>query len=117
MAPGLSGGGAGRSATESDAADQQLSQQFGELQNADPQMMLKTLRALKGMLVALYVRAAFNVPGVARNCAQAQKYIDGAIKEAQQAAATLNSVRPPITNNASIPMSLGSSSDAGAGAL
>ena len=83
-------------------AGQQISQQLAELQGADPQSILKILQQNKSMLVALYPRSAFTVPGVARNIAQAQKYIDNAIKEAEQAAATASTVQPPIANSTGI---------------
>ena len=85
------------------SAGQQISQQLGELQGADPGSMLKILQQVKSMLVALYPRSAFTVPGVARNVAQAMKYMDNGIKEAEQAAATASTVKPPqIANNTGI---------------
>lgn len=64
--------------------------------------MLKILQQMKSMAVALYPRAAFTVPGVSRNIAQAQKYLDNAIKEAEQAAATASTIQPPIANSTGI---------------
>ena len=83
-------------------AGSQISQQLAELQGADPASMLKILQQVKSMLVALYPRSAFTVPGVARNVAQAMKYMDNGIKEAEQAAATASTVKPPIANNTGI---------------
>ena len=83
-------------------AGAQISQQLAELQGADPQSMLKLLKQVKSILVALYPRSAFTVPGVARNVAQSQKYIDNAIKEAEQASATAQAVQPPIANSTGI---------------
>lgn len=88
-----------------DMAGQQLSGQFAELQNADPQFMLRALQHIKGMQVSLYPRAAFQIPEAARHIAQAQKSIDAAIKAMEQAAATQNQIRPVIVNQASLPPS------------
>jgi hypothetical protein len=96
------GGAAGMQATPPSSAGQQISQQLAELQGADPGSMLKILQQVKSMLVALYPRSAFTIPGVARNTAQAMKYMDNAIKEAEQAAATQQTVKPPIANNTGI---------------
>ena len=97
----------------SSQAGQQISSQLSELQNADPQSMLKMLQQIKSVMVALYPRSAFTIPGVARNIAQAQKYIDNAIKEAEQAAATANTVQQPIANNAGQPQQGPGPSDGG----
>lgn len=81
----------------------QLGGQFAQLQGADPQFMLKALNQIKMMMVPLYGRAAFAVPEVSRHIAQAQKSVDAAIKAAEQGAATQQSVRPQIVNNAAMP--------------
>lgn len=99
--PGAAGGMAGPD--PNDQAGQQLSTQFSELQNADPQFMLRALQQVKAMQVSLYPRAAFQIPEAARHIAQAQKSIDSAIKAVEQAAATQNAIRPGIANRASIP--------------
>jgi hypothetical protein len=67
--------------------------------------MLQALQQVKSIVVTLYMRSAFTVPGVSRNVAQAQKYIDNAIKEAEQAQATAQTVQGPgpIANNAAVP--------------
>lgn len=96
------GGAASMNANPPSAAGQQISQQLAELQGADPQSTLKLLQQVKSILVALYPRTAFTIPGVARNVAQSQKYIDNAIKEAEQAAATASTVQSPIANNTGI---------------
>jgi hypothetical protein len=82
-------------------AGDQVSKQMAELQGADPGAILQSLTQVKSILVALYPRTAFTIPGVARNLAQSQKYLDNAIKEAEQAAATQQTVQP-IANNAAI---------------
>ena len=75
-------------------------------QGADPDMILKMLNQVKSVVVALYPRSAFTLPGVARALAQAQKYIDQAIKEAEQGAATSQAVQNPIANQAGQPQGL-----------
>lgn len=93
---------AAMNANPSSSAGQQISQQLAELQGADPGSTLKILQQMKSMAVAMYPRTAFTIPGVARNIAQAQKYLDNAIKEAEQAAATASTVKPPIANSTGI---------------
>jgi hypothetical protein len=109
--PGLGGPGGpgeqgGPNAPGSPGGDmgQMVASQSAELNGADPQFMLKTVQQMKGAIVAMYVRASFQVPGAARHLAQAQKSLDAAIKELQQAAATANTVQPPpIANRAAMP--------------
>lgn len=81
------------------AAGRQVAQQLAELQGADPQSMTKLLQQVKSICVNLYSRAAFTVPGMARNIAKAQQYLDSAIKEGEQAAATASTVATPIANS------------------
>ena len=89
-------------------AGDQVAKQLSELQGADPGAILKTLQQVKAIIVPIYVRAAFQMPGVSRNIAQVQKYLDNAISEAEKAAATASTVQPsPIANNASIPQPQG----------
>lgn len=98
-------GAAGAGAGSPESAGDQLSTQIAELRGADPQMMQRTLTQIKGMLVSLYSRAAFQVPKAARAIAQAQRYVDDAIRESEQAAATASTVRGPqsmIANNAAL---------------
>lgn len=86
-----------------DQAGQQIQTQLAELQGADPNSIMKLLQQIKSQLVAIYPRAAFTIPGVSRNVAQAQKYLDSAIKECEQAAATASTVQSPIANQAGQP--------------
>ena len=80
----------------------QLSQQLAELQNVDPDAIIKGLTGMKSMAVQFYTRAAFSLPGVTRNLAQVVKYLDNSIQEAEKAAAT-TAAAGPIANNAAIP--------------
>jgi hypothetical protein len=75
---------------------------LAELQGADPDAMVKALTSTKSLLVTQYTRAVFTIPGVARNLAQAVKYLDNSIQEAEKAAAT-TAAAGPIANNAAIP--------------
>ena len=89
----------------------QLSQQLAELQNADPDAMVKGVNSAKSICVSLYTRAAFTMPGVTRNLMQAIKYLDNAIQEAEKAAAT-TAAAGPIANNAAIPNPAGQNGSA-----
>lgn len=104
--PGMTGqagpGAAGPGGPPSTPAGLQLSQQLAELQGADPDAMVKALTSTKSLLVTQYTRAVFTIPGVARNLAQAVKYLDNSIQEAEKAAAT-TAAAGPIANNAAIP--------------
>jgi hypothetical protein len=86
-----------------DQAGQQIQTQLAELQGADPNSLLKIMQQIKSQLVAIYPRAAFTIPEVSRNVAQAQKYLDSAIKECEKAAETASTVQSPIANNAGQP--------------
>ena len=90
----------------------QLSQQLAELQGADPDAMVKSLTSIKSMVVSLYTRAVFTIPGVSRNLANVVKYLDNSIQEAEKAAAT-TSAAGPIANNAAIPNPAGQSGGLG----
>lgn len=99
---GAPGGGAGDASPA--GAGSQMAQQFSQLQGADPQMGLKALTQMKQMMVVLHARYAFEVPAAARHISQALKGIDSAMKEMQEAAATVNVVgQSPIVNNAAMP--------------
>lgn len=102
--PGAGGppSGPGPNSPPTTPAGLQLSQQLTELQNADPDAMVKSLTSIKSVAVSLYTRAAFTLPGVTRNLAQVVKYLDNCIQEAEKAAAT-TAVAGPIANNAAIP--------------
>lgn len=96
------GGPPGPNSPPTTPAGLQLSQQLAELQGADPDAMVKSLTSIKSVAVSLYTRAAFTMPGVTRNLAQAVKYLDNSIQEAEKAAAT-TAAASPIANNAAIP--------------
>ena len=96
------GGPPGPNSPPTTPAGMQLSQQLAELQGADPDAMVKSLTSTKSMVVTQYTRAVFTIPGVARNLAQAVKYLDNAIQEAEKAAAT-TAAAGPIANNTAIP--------------
>ena len=94
MPGGPAGGPPGPDSPPTTPAGLQLSQQLAELQGADPDAMVKSLTGSKSMLVTLYTRAVFSIPGVARNLSQAIKYIDNSIQEAEKAAATTAAAGP-----------------------
>lgn len=76
-----------------------LSKMFAENAGADPDMGLKTLKQMQGMLTALYPRFNLTVAGAGQDLANANKYIASAIEKLQKAAATVKTVAP-IANNA-----------------
>jgi hypothetical protein len=94
--------GAMQNAQPPDQAGMQVQQQLAELKGADPDSTLKMLQQMKSQVVAMYSRTAFSIPGVSRNLAQMQKYLDNAIKECEQATATASAAGGPIANNAGI---------------
>jgi hypothetical protein len=120
--PGMTGqagpgaGGPPGGGPPSTPAGLQLSQQLAELQNADPDAMIKSLTSMKQMGVSLYTRAAFTLPGVTRNLAQVIKYLDNSIQEAEKAAAT-TAAAGPVANNAAIPNPAGQNGSAPVGGL
>lgn len=110
-AGGPPGGDPSAGGPPSTPAGLQLSQQLAELQNADPDAIIKALTSMKGMGVSLYTRAAFTLPGVTRNLAQVIKYLDNCIQEAEKAAAT-TAAAGPIANNSGIPNPAGQNGSA-----
>lgn len=102
----------GPNAPPTTPAGLQLSQQLAELQGVDPDAMVKSLTSIKSMVVSLYTRAVFTIPGVSRNLANVVKYLDNSIQEAEKAAAT-TSAAGPIANNAAIPNPAGQSGGLG----
>ena len=106
------GGPPGPNSPPTTPAGLQLSQQLAELQGVDPDAMVKSLTSVKSMVVSLYTRAVFTIPGVSRNLANVVKYLDNSIQEAEKAAAT-TSAAGPIANNAAIPNPAGQSGGMG----
>ena len=106
------GGPPGPNSPPTTPAGLQLSQQLAELQGVDPDAMVKSLTSVKSMVVSLYTRAVFTIPGVSRNLANVVKYLDNSIQEAEKAAAT-TSAAGPIANNAAIPNPAGQSGGLG----
>lgn len=98
-----------------DVSGEQLQNQFSQLQGADPEMATKLLQQIKQMLVSLYLKTSFEVPEASRHIAKAQQEIDQALKAIQQAAATLNAVRPQIANRAALPPGFNPSAPEGGG--
>lgn len=118
---------AGGAGATPDAAGQQLSSQFSELNNADPAMGSNAAKQIKSMLVAMVGKYAFEVPEASRHAAQALKSIDAMIKALEQGAATQKTIgggqrqqTPGIQNNAGLPspnMQPGSEPQPGEGAM
>lgn len=103
---GMPGGGA-QGQAQPEAQGQQLQSQFAQLQSADPDMASKTVQKIQQLLGPLYMAMIQQVPDAASHIASAQKALNAALKAIQQAAATLNTVRPQIANTASLPQGFG----------
>jgi len=84
-------GGAGGAAPE--MAEQALSSRLNELQGADPGAVLRKFTQMKQEVVQLIPQVAFTLPGVSKHMTNLWKALDGAIKEAEQALSTQQSVQ------------------------
>lgn len=71
-----------------------------ELQGADPEYALKLVSDLKKKAADLIPMLAFRAPAAARALASTFKGLDAAIKELQQAQATMQAVGGPINMSA-----------------
>jgi len=99
--PGAGGPGGppppGPNAPPTTPAGLQLSQQLAELQGADPDAMVKSLTSIKSMVVSLYTRAVFTIPGVSRNLANVVKYLDNSIPPLDPLPTTQLSLTPLVS--------------------
>lgn len=89
------GAGAGAGSSPEDAAPASR-----ELQGADPEYALKLVSDLKKKAADLIPMLAFRAPAAARALASTFKGLDAAIKELQQAQATMQAVGGPINMSA-----------------
>lgn len=95
-----------------DMAQAGLSSQLSQLQSADPGAVHKKLMSMKQDTVDLLPQIAFSLPAVTKHLANLLKALDGAIKEAEQAATTQKTVEAsPIAMSAA---NLGGSPQGGA---
>jgi hypothetical protein len=71
---------------------QDLSKQMGELQGADPSMILRQLDSVNQVLGVLFVKSFQALPNVANKISATMKALSSAIKEAQQASSVSETV-------------------------
>ena len=71
---------------------QDLSKQMGELQGADPSMVLRQLESVNQVLGVLFVKTFQALPNVANQISATMKALSRAIKETQQASSTTETV-------------------------
>jgi hypothetical protein len=92
----MGGAGAAGGATGTGGAEESVGPASRELQGADPEYALKLISQLKKQIADLIPTLAFRAPAASRALVSTFKGIDAAIKELQQAQATLNAVGGPI---------------------
>jgi len=99
-------GGAAGAATGTPGAEESVGPATRELQGADPNYSLKVITDLKKQIADMIPTLAFRAPAASRALVSTFKGLDAAIKELQQAQATLNAVGGPLKLSA-IPMPAG----------
>jgi hypothetical protein len=92
--------GAAGAATGTPGAEESVGPAARELQGADPEYALKLVNDIKKKIADLIPTLAFKAPGASRALASTFKGIDAALKELQQAQATLQAVGGPINMSA-----------------
>jgi hypothetical protein len=95
--PSQTGGSDGQAP---DMAKDALSSRLNELQGADPAVIMRTLKQMKDQAIALFPQTAYAVPGVTKHLSKVLQSLDGALKEAEQAISTQQSIQ-------SVPIGMG----------
>ena len=98
----LAGGGpqggpaaAGPSGSPADAsANAGFGRELSSLRQADPMALMKALQQMRQQITMVISQSGSSIPGVGRAMAKMLQPIDAAIKEAQQAAATMQMATP-----------------------
>ena len=90
------GAGAPGQATGAGGAEESVGPASRELQSADPEYALKLITSLKKQMAEMIPTLAFRAPAASRALMSTFKGLDSAIKELQQAQATLNAVGGPM---------------------
>jgi hypothetical protein len=93
-------GGPAAAATGTGGAEESLGPATRELQGADPEYALKLVNNLKKQIADMIPTLAFKAPAASRALVSTFKGLDAAIKELQQAQATMNAVGGGIQNSA-----------------
>jgi len=70
---------------------------------ANPQMMMEKIKQIKQDIVTLLNHSAMSIPGVARSLSKTFVGLDGALKEAQTAAATQQVTQQPGIQSSMLP--------------
>jgi hypothetical protein len=98
---GAPGGAPGAGATGAPGgAQDSVGPATRELQSANPEYALKLIQSLKKQIVELLPSLSFKAPAAARALMSTMKGVDAALKELQQANATLQAVGAPIDMSA-----------------
>lgn len=115
------GGGAAPPAGDASAATgapppspqaQQLSQATQQLDGANPQGMVSSLRQINDALAQVYLMAAMRIPNMAEDVSKARANLERAIDKATKAAQVVQSVQP-IMNSAGVGPMAGATPGAG----
>lgn len=93
---GGAGAAGGATGAPSGGAEESVGPATNQLQGADPEYALKMISSLKKQIADMIPTLAFRAPAASRALVSTFKGIDAAIKELQQAQATLNAVGGPI---------------------
>jgi hypothetical protein len=89
-------------------AAQMLSARLNELQGADPKVILQTLQQIKWMAVGMFAPAAMSLPGVSKHLSKLITDCENAVKEAEQALNTQQTVQhTPVGMQAANPQPQG----------
>lgn len=98
----MSGGQAGPAgaATGTPSAGESLGPAVRELSASDPNYALKQISNLKKQIADMIPTLAFKAPAASRALVSCFKGLDAAIKELQQATATMNAVGGAVKNSA-----------------
>ena len=87
-------------ATGAGGAEESVGPATRELQSANPDYALKLIQQLKKQIVDMIPSLSFKAPAAARALMSTMKGVDTALKELQQANATLQAVGGPIDMSA-----------------
>ena len=93
----------GAGATGAQGTDESLTPATRELQAANPDYALKLVSEIKKQVVGLMPTLAFKSPSAARALMSTVKGLDAALKELQQAAATMKAVGGGPIQSSAIP--------------
>lgn len=93
-------GAAGGATGEGEAPQDNVSPAVRELQSANPQLAIQMVSDMRKKIANLIPMLTMQAPGAVRALSSCFKGLDAALKELQQAQATLSAVGSPIKNSA-----------------